>query len=70
MVGMKPYEILVGLLKLHLAAGTRFMWRGMRIVVLDERYVLIGGRWGVFLCAKDSFRGWWGRFVEDRLPER
>ena len=55
---MKTTEILADLLKLHLAAGTRLGWREIWIVVLDERTVLIGGRFGLFFCLIDSFLRW------------
>jgi hypothetical protein len=63
-------SILAGLLKLRLQAGTKFMWRGVTIVVLDEEYVGISGRWGVFLCEVDSFGEWWRKFIKDMFSER
>jgi hypothetical protein len=61
---MKTDEVMVGLLKLRLAAGTKFIWKGVTIVVLDENNVGIGGRWGVFLCEVDSFGEWWRKFIK------
>jgi len=55
---MRPIEIMAELLKLNLATGTRLGWREIWIVVLDERTVLIGGKYGLFFCSISVFLRW------------
>jgi hypothetical protein len=56
--------ILAGLLKMQLV-GSRWSYQGIWIVALDEEYLLIGGKFGLYFCAVDSFLSWWFSVIVD-----